>query len=168
MASRGNIVGHAHEDDSHPGVQTCLNMCLARGEDQETDLSHIFSEFPRQASEDVRFWESCEVAKFRSDVKYYPLAIDGVCENEPDRYQGLLKRLEKDLQGANLVGLAVNIGGCKVRSFWFSKHGVWVPSTQDTHVLPTFLVFGVSVIFPPESVTNTVTELQGHLGGPLH
>ena len=40
-----------------------------------------------------------QVAKFRSDVKYYPLAIDGVCENEPDRYQGLLKRLEKDLQG---------------------------------------------------------------------
>jgi hypothetical protein len=39
------------------------------------------------------------VAKFRSDVKYYPLAIDGVCKNEPARYQGLLKRLEKDLQG---------------------------------------------------------------------
>ncbi|CAJ1424888.1 unnamed protein product, partial [Effrenium voratum] len=58
-------------------------------------------------------WSVDEVAKFRSDVKYYPLAIDGVCENEPDRYQGLLKRLEKDLQGANLVGLAVNIGSWK-------------------------------------------------------
>ncbi|CAL1148755.1 unnamed protein product [Cladocopium goreaui] len=45
-------------------------------------------------------WSVEEVAKFRSDVKYYPLAIDGVCENEPDRYQGLLKRLEKDLQGS--------------------------------------------------------------------
>ncbi|CAJ1416737.1 unnamed protein product [Effrenium voratum] len=45
-------------------------------------------------------WSVDEVAKFRSDVKYYPLAIDGVCENEPDRYQGLLKRLEKDLQGS--------------------------------------------------------------------
>ena len=37
--------------------------------------------------------------KFRADVKYHLLAIDGVCENEPDRYQGLLKRLEKDLRG---------------------------------------------------------------------
>eukprot|EP00435_Cladocopium_sp_Y103_P039449 s1029_g10.t1 len=46
-------------------------------------------------------WSVDEVAKFRSDVKYYPLAIDGVCENEPDRYQGLLKRLEKDLQGTH-------------------------------------------------------------------
>ncbi|CAK9055131.1 unnamed protein product [Durusdinium trenchii] len=45
-------------------------------------------------------WTVEEVAKFRKDVKYYPLAIDGVCENEPDRYQGLLKRLEKDLQGS--------------------------------------------------------------------
>lgn len=40
-----------------------------------------------------------QVAKFRSDVDYHLLAIDSVCENEPDRYQGLLKRLEKDLQG---------------------------------------------------------------------
>ena len=43
--------------------------------------------------------------KFRADLKYHLLAIDGVCENEPDRYQGLLKRLEKDLRGAAAWGI---------------------------------------------------------------
>ena len=56
-----------------------------------------------QHSRDSLFSQVCvsrwQVKKFRADLKYHLLAIDGVCENEPDRYQGLLKRLEKDLRG---------------------------------------------------------------------
>ena len=50
--------------------------------------------------------ESPKVKKFRADLKYHLLAIDGVCENEPDRYQGLLKRLEKDLRGTAAWGMS--------------------------------------------------------------
>lgn len=37
--------------------------------------------------------------EYRPDVQYHLLAIDYVMENEPSRFHGLMKRLEKDLQG---------------------------------------------------------------------
>ena len=59
--------------------------------------------------------------KFRADLKYHLLAIDGVCENEPDRYQGLLKRLEKDLRGAAAWGYLG--GSLKVQGLLLSCGG---------------------------------------------
>eukprot|EP00438_Fugacium_kawagutii_P007777 Skav210427 [mRNA] locus=scaffold1573:420116:427042:+ [translate_table: standard] len=53
--------------------------------------------------------EFLKVAKFRSDVKYHLLAIDGVCENEPDRYQGLLKRSWKPLEATEFEGLSKGV-----------------------------------------------------------
>ncbi|CAK0879996.1 unnamed protein product [Prorocentrum cordatum] len=52
-------------------------------------------------------WTVEEVKKEFPTVDYHLLAIDYVCEFEPDRYQGLLKRLQNELQGGSWKPLPV-------------------------------------------------------------
>ncbi|CAE7874991.1 eryA [Symbiodinium necroappetens] len=71
------------------------------GESFETEMRTLLEEggrFVEIGKRDV--WSPEKVASVRPDVKYCQLAIDAVCENEPDRFQALLKRLEQDLQGS--------------------------------------------------------------------
>ena len=43
-------------------------------------------------------WTPEQVVEARPDVRYYLLAIDAICQEEPERYQGLLQRLARRMR----------------------------------------------------------------------
>jgi len=46
-------------------------------------------------------WTHDQVKQERSDIDYHLLAIDAICENEPQRYHNLLSRLAKELSSGS-------------------------------------------------------------------